>query len=139
MAKYLITIRAKAAAASRPQLAVPADYMVEWVDDAALGDSGGLEQWRIDVQIAGALTDWAKADAFAHFWDYVDQAVVGRDVRPGALVAIHARADPKRVRVALAYLGDQQLKKARDSLHQKITAETDPGTRRLKHDIEITL
>jgi hypothetical protein len=137
MAKYLLTVRSSGPLDELRQLPAPTDYLVECSSEAPGAD--GLERWSVDLQVAGAVADWASGPAYEALWTYLQRALSSVEPRPRATLTVKSRVDPNRVAVTFAYLGDHAVKRARDDLKPRIAGAIDAKSRRLKVDVDLTI
>jgi hypothetical protein len=137
MSRYLLTIKSDASLASLRDVTPPADYLVESAARQASGPGDGLDHWELDLQLAGSLSDWAKDPAYAALWSYLRQALASADVRPRASLSICSRFDPHSIRATIAYLGDHELKRAEESIRQRLAAAVVPKTNKIKEDLTL--
>jgi hypothetical protein len=138
MAKYLLTLRSSGSLAAVRDVPPPAECLVE-CEDGRVADAGsdGLERWEVELQVAGVLLEWASGGAFDSFWDFVAKALATTEVRPRGELRVKSRADPRRVGVTFAYMGDHEVARAREALKTRIVAAFDPKTKRLRNDVEL--
>lgn len=136
MASYLLSITRNGTADAPTEPPTPTGYFVEWTEGSR-APSDGLDQWTIDLQIAGAVADWAKGAAYEAFWTYLESALKELEVRPRGTVTIKSRVDPHRVAATFTYLGPHQVLRARDDLRTRIAAAVDERSGRMTADVEL--
>lgn len=135
MSRYLLTIRCSAARDPLEGHPAPAEYALETVAEPEAEASDGLEHWVVDLQLAGSLADWSRAPAYDAFWSYLHNVLATIEVRPRVALRIRSRFDPHSVSIAIAYLGDHEIKRAAESVRQKIEAAIEPKSKKMKADL----
>ncbi len=136
MASYLLSISSNGPLETTGDLPAPTGYYVEWAQSDTPPD--GLELWSIDLQIAGAVADWAKGASYDAFWTFLESALERLESRPRGALTIKSRVDPHRVAATFGYLGPHQVTRARDDLRSRIAGAVDARSGRMKSDVELT-
>jgi hypothetical protein len=137
MASYLLTAKSTGSLDGVRSVAAPAGAVIEWGEDAAPAD--GLERWTLDLAVAGSLAAWLKSDGYGAFWAYLEAALEQLEVRPQGRLTLTSRADPHRIAVTFAYMGAHEIKRAREDVAKRAAALTDPSTRHIARDLELTV
>lgn len=137
MASYLLSITSPNPQAAMHRVTVPPSYVVDWIAGEASQD--GLEHWLIELQMACSVADWLKGTSYDDMWDYLESALVTADPRPRGTVTIKSRVDPHRIAATFNYLGDQQLRRAKEDLKAKIGTVIDAKSKRIRADVTLTV
>jgi hypothetical protein len=137
MASYLLTVSSSGSLDGVRDVAAPAGAVVEWKEAPETTD--GLERWSLELAVAGSIAAWIKSDAYGAFWDFLEKALQRLEVRPQGRLTLTSRADPHRIAVTFAYMGAHELKRAREDVSKRLPSLTDPASRHIAKDLELTV